>query len=152
MRFPYVLDRAKVPQASLAGGVQRPRPVMAVRVFGPGGSHLIDGLLDTGADDTVFPLWVVPFIGVDFAQGAEQGIHLAGRGTPYRARFLQVELRVTDGQETCHWPAIVGFAPVPLRRALIGHAGFLEFFDADFRGANREVILTPNRSFSGQRS
>jgi hypothetical protein len=33
---------------------------------------------------------------------------------------------------------------------LLGYAGFLQFFDADFRGADREVILTPNRSFPGR--
>lgn len=150
MKFPYLADKAKVPQASLAGGIDRPRPVIAVRVLGPVASCLIDGHLDTGSDDTVFPLWVAGFVGADLSQAAEQDIHLAGRGQPFRARFLPLELRITDGKETYQWSAIVGFVPVPLRRALLGYAGFLQFFDADFRGADREVILTPNATFPGQ--
>jgi hypothetical protein len=44
--------------------------------------------------------------------------------------------------------------PVPARRpvpSLLGHAGFLQYFDAEFRGADREVILAPNGSFAGTR-
>ena len=150
MKFLYLLDRARTPQASLAGGVQRPRPVIAVGVFGPIGSYLIDGHLDTASDDTVFPLWVSAFLGLDPSQGAEQEVRLAGRVQPVRARILRVELRITDGQESCQWPALVGFVPIPLRRALLGYAGCLQFFDANLRGADREVILTPNWSFQGQ--
>ncbi len=152
MRFRYLPDRAKTPQASLAGGVDRPRPVIAVRAIGPGGTYLIDGHLDTAADDTVFPLWLAPFLGVDLSQAAGQDIHLAGRGQPVRGRFLRIELKVTDGTETCQWFAMVGFVSVPLRRALLGYAGFLQFFDADFRGADREVFLTPNPSFPSQQT
>lgn len=32
---------------------------------------------------------------------------------------------------------------------LLGQAGFLQFFTAEFRGDTHEVILTPNASFSG---
>ena len=151
MKCPYVVDRAKVPQVSLGGGTLRPHPVLAVRLFGPGGSYLVDGYLDTGADDTVFPLWITALVGLDLGQAQEQDIHLAGRRQPIRARFLSVELRITDGVETFHWSAPVGFVAIPLRRALLGHAGFLQFFNAEFRGADLEVNLTPNHSFTGRR-
>ena len=120
-------------------------------VIGPGGSQAVDGRLDTAADDTVFPLWVLPMIGADPAQAVEQQINLVGRGQPVRARVLPVELRITDGQETYQWPTLVAFAPIALRRALLGYTGFLQFFDADFRGADCEGTLTPNRSFPGRR-
>jgi hypothetical protein len=126
--------------------------VVAVRLFGSGGSYLIDGQLDTSSDDTVFPLWVSAFLGLDLSQAEEQEINLAGRGRPFRARVQRVELRLTDGKEVCQWLALVCFAPVALRRALLGYAGFLQFFDSDFRGADREVFLTPNRAFPGQHS
>jgi hypothetical protein len=45
----------------------------------------------------------------------------------------------------------VGFVAVRLRYNLLGHAGFLQFFDADFLGHDREVLLRPNRSFPGRR-
>jgi hypothetical protein len=56
----------------------------------------------------------------------------------------------TDGQETCQWTALVGFVPVSLRRALLGYAGCLQFFDGQFRGADCEAVLTPNQAFVGQ--
>ncbi len=151
MIFRYLVDYARVPQVALGGGVERPKPVVAIRLSGPGGSaYLMDGHLDTAADDTMFPLWISALIGVDLSQAPEQDVTLAGRPSPLRARFAQVELRLTDGQETCQWTALVGFVPVSLRRALLGYAGCLQFFDGQFRGADREVILTPNQAFAGQ--
>ena len=63
--------------------------------------------------------------------------------------YAAVTLRVSDGVETCEWQATVGFVDLPLRWALLGHAGFLDFFDADLRGSRREVSFTPNNLFSG---
>jgi hypothetical protein len=34
---------------------------------------------------------------------------------------------------------------------LLGYAGFLKYFDADFHRDDPEVILKPNRSFPGVR-
>ncbi len=150
MIFRYLVDRARVPQVSLSGGVDRPRPVASIRLFGPGGTYFMDGYFDTASDDTVFPLWISAMIGLDLSQAPEQVIQLAGRPQPFRARFARVELRLSDGKETCQWAALVGFAPVPWRRALFGYAGCLEFFDSLFRGAAREAILTPNSAFVGQ--
>jgi hypothetical protein len=149
---PYLIDRARVPQPSLRGGRDRPRPVLAVRVIGPGSARILDGLLDSGSDDTIFPAWVGALVGLDLTSIPEHEITLAGRQRPILARFVQVQLRISDGvQETYEWPAIVGFVPVPMRRALLGQAGFLQFFNADFRGADREAILTTNPTFPGRR-
>lgn len=150
MRIRYTQFTAKKPQASLGGGFVRHRPLLPVRVFGAG-TWLADGHPDTGADDTVFPLWVAGVAGVDLSSAVTQEIMLAGRGRPVDARFVSVRLRITDGRrETYEWTALVGFVPVPLRNGLLGQAGFLQFFNADFRGADREVILTPNHAFPGQ--
>jgi hypothetical protein len=67
-------------------------------------------------------------------------------------RYAPVKLFITDViSETYEWTAIVGFAPVVFRHALLGHAGFLQYFNAEFRGHDREVILTTNPSFPGRR-
>lgn len=150
MIFRYLVDIAHVPQVSLRGGVERPKPIAAVRLFGPGGTHVMDGHFDTAADDTVFPLWVSAMIGIDLSQAPDQDITLVGRTGTVRARFAHLELRLTDGRESCQWPALVGFVPVPLRRALLGYAGCLQFFDAQFRGADREATIIPNGTFIGQ--
>jgi hypothetical protein len=46
---------------------------------------------------------------------------------------------------------LVAYVPDP-DEVILGHAGFLEYFDAEFRGADRTVILTPNRRFPGSRT
>jgi hypothetical protein len=150
VKFAYLPDQAKAPQVSLAGGVVRPHPVIAVGLFSSQRDCLVDGLLDTGADDIVFPMSVATQLGLDVSQAPSQAIHLVGRGQPFKAYYVPLELRLTDGVEVYQWSALVGFVTLPFRRGLLGYAGFLQFFDAEFRGADREVILTPNRSFPGQ--
>jgi hypothetical protein len=126
---------------------------MPARVYGPTGDVLIDGFLDTASDDVILPAWVAPVIGIDLLPIPEHPIQLAGRPHPVRCRFAPVQLRITDGvQETYDWPGVVGFVPVPMKRGLFGQAVFLQFFDADFRGAAREVVLATNGAFPGQRA
>jgi hypothetical protein len=37
-----------------------------------------------------------------------------------------------------------------MRWALLGHAGFLQFFDTELLGEKKEVILKPNSAFAGK--
>jgi hypothetical protein len=46
---------------------------------------------------------------------------------------------------------VVGFVSTRLNYQLLGHAGFLEYFDVEFHGAGHVAILTPNGSFPGSR-
>ena len=43
----------------------------------------------------------------------------------------------------------VGFTSAPLRRALLGFAGFLPFYSAHFHGDREEVELTVNTLYPG---
>jgi hypothetical protein len=124
---------------------------LSVRIAGLAGSCLRDGLLDSGADEMILDPSVAPLVGVDLTQGLEREIHLIGRGL-IRCRYASVQLRITDGvAETCEWDTVVGFAPFPLLRNLLGFSGFLQFFDVNFRGAAQEAILLPNALFPGRR-
>jgi hypothetical protein len=124
-----------------------------VRIAGPTGDWVLDGILDSGSDDTVFPEWLAPMIGVDLTLSAEQEIRLAGRSKPIRCRYTSVTLRITDGMnETYEWDTVVGFVAVAMKWALFGQAGFLQYFDATFQGADYAVILLANWSFSGART
>jgi hypothetical protein len=110
----------------------------------------LDGLLDTGSDDTVFEDWGAAAIGVDLSQSPERHVGLVGRSNMVHCRYAPVQLRITDGiRETCQWTTLVGFVTTHLRYSLLGYAGFLQFFDAEFRGTSREVVLRPNGSFPG---
>ena len=150
MKAPYLIARGKSPLPSLGGSVLRPRPVIAVRVTGPTRTRLLDGLLDTGSDDTVFEEGLAAALGIDLRDADEREVGLVGRSKPVRCRYADVKLQVTDGvHETYQWDATVGFVSTTLRYSLLGYAGFLQYFDAEFRGGNREVVLTPNASFPG---
>lgn len=152
MKFAYLTGHAKTPQPSLGGAMVRHRPITAIRVSGPGGSWILDGLLDSGSDDTIFPEWIAPMIGVDLAAATGHDIHLAGRGKPIRCRYASAKLRITDGaSEIYEWDAMVGFIAAPIKCPLLGQAGFLQFFDITFQGADHAVNLAPNWSFAGKR-
>jgi hypothetical protein len=148
VRYTPCSVRSGIP--ALSGAVIVPRPILAVNIVGPSGSRLRDGLLDTGADETIFDPSLAVLVGVDLSQAVEREIHLVGRGL-IRCRYAVVKLRITDGvSETYEWDAMVGFAPFRLLRSLLGFGGFLQYFDANFRGADEEVILFPNAAFSGR--
>ncbi|MBI3468136.1 MAG: hypothetical protein HY000_34450 [Planctomycetes bacterium] len=148
MRFPYLALPTRQPIYPLAGARVRHRPIVPVRIIGPLGSRLRDGSLDSGSDDTLLPRHLARRLGIDM-QGAPQGEAkpIGGPSIPYH--YATVTLLVTDGRETCQWEATVGFIDAPLRWAVLGHAGFLQFFDTELHGARREAILNPNASFPG---
>lgn len=152
MIIPYVPGRSIQPIPSLGGALTRWRPITAIRMTGPSNTWLCDGLLDSGADDTVFEEDLAALVGVDLSQAESRQLLLAGRPQPITCRYASVELRVTDGQDTYTWTAVVGFVQTRLRYPLLGHAGFLQFFNSDVQGADRQVVLLPNRSFSGTAS
>src|SRR5437879_2920451 len=121
----YTRCPVRTPVPALGGISSIPRPILAVRVSGTTGARLRDGLLDTGADETILDPSVAPLVGVDLSKAIERQVNLIGRGR-IRWRYAPVQLRVTDGiAETYEWDTIVGFAPFPLLRGLLGFAGFL---------------------------
>ena len=137
-----------LPIPSLAGRADRPRPLLAVGVIGPAGTVVRDGLLDTGADDTVFHESIAARVGIDLTN-APSGSAIGVGASPVSVRYAAVHLRIVGLQERRERPAWVGFMAAPLRRPLLGYAGFLQFFDATFRGAREEVELTVNPHYPG---
>jgi hypothetical protein len=135
------------PAVALGGGLYRPRPLVLVTLLSGSNTAIANGLLDSGADDTVFPGSVALRLGLDLSNallGEATGI--AASAVP--VRYAQVALRLTDGHEFCEWSALVGFTTVPLRHPVLGFAGCLHFFDADFRGEREEVDLAIKQPLS----
>jgi hypothetical protein len=151
LKFPYLAVTTKRPIPSLGGRQIRHRPVVAVMLAGTATPQLRDGLLDSGADDTVFSEAVAAALGVDLSHGEQRSISLAGRPQPLICRYAALHLRISDGIETFEWPATIGFIAARLHYALLGQAGFLQFFSADFDGEAHFVTLTANSSFPGRR-
>jgi hypothetical protein len=140
---------ATAPIPSLGNTLIRPRPLIAVRLTGPADSRAYDGFLDTGADDTVFTESYAAVLGIDLSQAATRPLGLAGRHQIVPCRYAQAEIGITDGIESYVWTAIVGFVPITMHYCLLGYAGFLQFFDVAFHGADREAVLLPNRDYRG---
>ncbi len=148
LHFAYKFYTGPGPVWSLGGRVGRPRPVAMLTVIGPTGAWADWALLDTAADDTVFSEDVATKIGLDLTNAPTGGASGVGMvGSPIR--FAEVTLRLTDGVEFREWSARVGFTPVPLKRALLGFAGFFQFFTATFDGEREHVELTVSALYPG---
>jgi hypothetical protein len=148
MSFPYQRLLFGQPQFSLDGLLYRPKPVIPITLIGPSGTSCLDAVIDTGADDTLFPVDEALKVGLDlrrFRRGTTTGIG----ATVINVRYCQVTLRLAAGHEQWEWCAWVGFTTAPLRRPLLGYAGFLRFFTANFHGETEEVELTVNGLYAG---
>ena len=149
MKFAYMGLSVSQPTPAMRGATARLRPIVPIHILAPRTLSPIDACIDCAADDTVFPSHVAARLGIDPVTSPQGQIRLIG-GTVINVNYAAVTLLLSDGFETCEWDTIVGFATVPMRWALLGHAGFLEFFDVQLLGARREAIIVPNTSFTGQ--
>src|SRR4051812_23857414 len=148
LTFAYRFHPGPAPVWALGGRTGRPRPVVTVGVLGPTASWTGTALLDTGADDTVFPGDVAALIGLDLTNapaGTASGVGM----TTSPIRYAEVRLRLTDGHEFREWPARVGFTSAPLKRGLLGFAGFFQFFTTTFDGDRELVELAINALYPG---
>lgn len=107
-----------------------------------------DGLIDTGSDDVLFPEDIAALIGIDLTNAPQGTASAFGQGT-IPVRYAEATLRIADNQERREWRAWVSFAPVARRYALLGHAGFLQYFTASFHGDREELELTVNAQYPG---
>ncbi len=148
MIFQYVRLPTRRPVYSLGGVAVRFRPMVALRVAGPAGLRIIDANLDSGSDDTLLPAYLAARLGIDLVSAPEGEAKAVG-GVPVPYRYGQLELRLTDGYDEYAWRAIVGFVAAPMRWAILGHAGALQFFDVQLLGERREAVVEPNSSFPG---
>lgn len=151
MRFPYSARRLRSPIYSRPGANVVHLPMFAIATITPRGMVSVDGLVDSGATDVVLPLRVAPALGLDLTNAPAGQATQAG-GSVVTHRYAHVELYLSDGHEAYRWPAVVAFLDVPGRRhALLGHAGFLDFFDVLLKGAAKEAVVDPNGAFPGRK-
>jgi hypothetical protein len=107
-------------------------------------------MVDTGCTDVIFPLSVAQSCNLDLTSAPIGEASDAG-GNILRFRYGSVRLRITDGNESFEWATEVGFLNRPGKaHALLGHTGFLNFFDVLLLGSAKQVVITPNNTFQGQ--
>ena len=148
MRFPYRAMPMRQPVPPLGGSRTRHYPIVPVFLAGPAGGWARDCLVDSGADDTLFPDAAAQILGINLT-GAPAGSASQVGGAPIHYPYASVTLRISDGQESCEWVTLVGFAKNLPRWPLLGQTGFLQYFDVTLFGARKEVFLTPNATFPG---
>lgn len=135
---------------TLGGRWVRPRPIVRVTVIGPSNTVMREALLDTGADDTLLRESLAFQIGVDMSNAPSGLVTRIGQ-QPISVRYSEVSLRLASayGPQQREWRAWVGFTPAPLKRALLGFAGCLQFFTSAFHGDREQVVLDANSLFPG---
>jgi hypothetical protein len=149
MKFSYIALPTRRPVFPLGGAMARHRPLAAIEVRGPSGTRSLTAALDSGSDDTLLPAYLAPLLGIDL-DSAPSGESGTVGGSPVAYRYATVSFRLSDGYEEYAWDAIAGFVGAPMRWAILGHAGALQYFDVQFLGSRREVSMSANPSFPGR--
>jgi hypothetical protein len=152
LSFPYQDEplSGPPPPSLPSGSTVRWRPLLPVRVFGPGGRSRLfaRAVFDPCADDTVLSLGLATALGIPLRPTT--GHVVRWRGQAHLLRFGDVDLELCDDAgATWRWPAVVGFSPAPTPHPILGNCGCLQFFDPTFRGEDRMVEIETNRSYPG---
>jgi len=118
------------------------RPVIPIGITGEAGTAVFYGLLDTGADETLLPKKVADLIGIK-ANTSQTSTVMSASGE-MTVSYGRVTIEIGHGRQKYRWGAIVGIVEQPWQEALLGHIGFLRYFDVTFLGAKQEVKLKRN--------
>lgn len=148
MKFFYASYEVE-PSATFPEGIVY-RPEATIRVGGPRGNETIQALLDTGSDETVFPATLAKVLGVDLDYDATSQASAVG-GHEVRLVPGTVTLELSHGGEKYRWSSLASFLETEEPEdevALLGYAGFLEYFQATFDSERNEVALIPNARFA----
>lgn len=142
MNFPYQRYAVEASPVVSRGVVYRPE--ITLRLIGASGDAIIHALVDTGADGTLFPRSIGEAIGATIYETNTATVRgLGGELLTVVAGEVEIELRAGDD---CHrWNMTVGFTSLEKPEdevAILGHAGFLDYFRATFDGQGRELQLT----------
>jgi hypothetical protein len=144
VRFPYRAYEVLATPASAAKDGYIYRPVVPFTLAGPTETLDFFGLLDTGADETYITRRMAERLGLLVEHGSEYVIESAGGEVSVTYGIVKFE--VTDGAERYKWQTSVGVTDQEWSEAILGHSGFLEFFDVLFRGLEHEVVLSRNEA------
>ena len=142
MKFPYS-KYAVVPSPAAPERDVLFRPVIPVRFVGPKAVRDVYALLDTGADESYITESMANKLGVIPLSNSTSVVQSASGKMSIDYGHIVVE--IADDTEVLSFPLIVGIVSEDWSEAILGHAGFLEHFDATFSYIDRQVALTPRR-------
>jgi hypothetical protein len=151
MKFRYVSYEVDASPTVPRGVLYRPE--VTIDVIGSLRKERIQALVDTGSDETVFPASLAKAIGVQLDRASASQASAVG-GQVVQLIPGRVMLQLTEGEQKYRWQTTAGFLEVNHPEdevALLGYAGFLEFFRATFHSEQHELELTPNNNFDALR-
>jgi predicted aspartyl protease len=142
VRFPYrAYEVSSTPATPVSSGFIY-RPVIPFALIGPAGVLDFYGLLDTGADETLITRRMAERLGLSAVDGPTYVIESAGGEV--KVAYAKVTIEVSERSEVFRWDATVGVTDQDWTEALLGHSGFLAYFDVMFRGDACEIELSRN--------
>jgi predicted aspartyl protease len=118
------------------------RPVIPVRVFGAEDWLDIYALVDTGADESYVTEEMAETIGIQPISNELFVVESASGSI--EVPYAEVPIQINDGIEDYRWSAVVGIVAEPWPEAILGHAGFLQYFDAKFSHSRGTLNLNRN--------
>lgn len=122
------------------------RSVIPIVIDGPNGAMEIWALVDTGADHTVLPRFVAEQLAIPLHQDPTVTATAYG-GTPIPLSVGIATLSLSTQGKTVSWTDEFAFhesADGENETAVVGHAGFLNYFTATFDGQAGQLTLIPN--------
>lgn len=144
MRFPY--SSVILPEPGTGDLLIMHRPEIPVKVFGSRGAVPVIGLVDTGSDYTIFPKSVAEYLDIQVQPATDSSANVFG-GHSVELFSGEVELKLTGESEEITWKTMVNFfdfGSTGDQTAILGRAGFLDFFTATFDGYEAALTLLPN--------
>jgi len=127
------------------------RPIIPIILVGHTGELRFNALVDTGSDQTILPLVDVESItGLTIDRSIVSSVQ--GRLEHHTENLFlgnATRLRLSNDEVEYEFPGPVWFSDDGNSPAILGHSGFLEFFNISFNGSAKELTITPNDNFKG---
>jgi hypothetical protein len=119
-----------------------------------GGAIRKDVFIDTGSVDSLFPLSLASQIGIDDVTTLERVSIETGSGHPINGYLTVAEMSIRsphNSRRGWDWSGEIVLANVSTSLfGVLGHFGFLEFFQFELDVANKQFSLEENIHFSGE--
>lgn len=101
-------------------------------------------LVDSGAEHNVFRLDVARDLGLPLSTGEQ--VIFGGYGSgKLQGVLLEVDMQITLDEKVHVWHAPAIFSKGANKRQVLGQEGFFEFFNIEFRRADREFEIRGRR-------
>jgi hypothetical protein len=121
------------------------RPEVRITVHGPRSSGDFLALVDTGADNTILPESIAHDLGISLTAGKGPAATSFG-GQELALSYADVQLELVHPAKTLRWLARAFFVADggDGETLILGHQGFLDYFNATFSGEDCALDLEAN--------